>query len=270
MPGWEEVASAASGKYLILGESHGSAEAPAATAEYVCAVAKQGPVLLAIEFSSRDNAGFQRAWNAPHAEFRQRLFAEVSDWGTRPDGVASTAMLTMLERLHALKTAGRQIDIVAFNGASGDAQRAAFAELPGQEPHEAAQAANIREAAQARGFVHIVVLGGNLHARKTPTTLRGLAVRPMANLLARSDRVISLNMHSEGGETWSCYLKPEAAIDPAKPITNGMIECGPSSSGASRPELPRGFHLDASLAPGRYDGVFALGPVTASPPPSRN
>lgn len=268
LPGWQEVADEARGKYLVLGESHGSAEAPAATAEYVCAVAEDGPVLLAIEFSSPDNAGFRRAWAKPHDELRAALFTEVSDWGTRQDGVASLAMLEMLERLHALKEAGRTIDIVAFNGANGDAQRAAFAGLPGQEPHEAAQAANIREAAQARDYAHVVVLVGGFHAEKLPAVLGDTPTRPMANLLAPADRVVSLNMHSDGGETWSCQLAVGADFDPAKPVTTDMVSCKAHEAGASSPAMERGFHLNRSASPQRYDGVFALGPVSASPPPS--
>lgn len=268
MPGWEAVAGEALGNYLVLGESHGSSEAPAAVAEYACAVASDGPVLVAIEFDSAANAGWQRAWNAPHSEFRKMLFAEISEWGRRSDGVASVAMLALVERLHALKSAGADIDLVAFNGARNDAQRAAFAELPGQESHEAAQAANIREAAQARDYAHVVVLVGNLHARKSPVSVAGQTFRPMAMLLAEPHRVISLTMHTDGGETWNCQLAEDALPEPGKPITDDMLDCSAHAIGASRSDRARGFHLDATLAADVYDGVFALGPVSASPPPS--
>ena len=268
MPGWEEVAQASADKYLVLGEAHGSAEAPTATAELVCSLAQDGPVLLAIEFSSSTNAAWQRAWAAPHAEFRARLFAEVSEWGERNDGVASEAMLAMLVRLHALKDAGADIDIVAFNGARDDAQRAAFAGLPGQEPHEAAQAANIREAGQQRDYGHVVVLVGNLHAEKTPITLNGIDIRPMANLLAEADRIVSLAMHTDGGETWGCQLGADVEFDPGKPITTEMLDCSAQRIGPDRDPRTRGFHLDPAMASRGFDGVFALGPVTASPLPA--
>ncbi|AWW73618.1 hypothetical protein CD351_04150 [Erythrobacter sp. KY5] len=270
LPGWEAVASEARGKYLVLGESHGTLEAPAATAEYVCAVAEDGPVLLAIEFSSPDNDGFQRAWAKPHDEFRTALFAEVPDWGARQDGVASLAMLEMLERLHALKEAGRDIDIVAFNGANGDAQRAAFAGLPGQEPHEAAQAANIREAAQSRDYAHVVVLVGGFHAEKLPAVLGQTPTRPMANLLAPANRVVSLVMHSDGGESWSCQLAIGADFDPTEPVTSDMVSCKAHPAGPSRPPMERGFHLSKVTEPQSYDGVFALGKISASPPPTND
>ena len=267
MPGWEEVARASEGRYLVLGETHGTVEAPAMLAEYVCALADNGPVLVGIEFTSTTNAAFQRAWAAPHGAFRQTLFAQVSEWGERSDGVASTAMLAMLERLHALKEAGAQIDIVAFNGANGDAQRAAFAGLPGQEPHEAAQAANIREAAQGRPYSHVVVLVGSFHAGKQAVTLGGVETRPMAMLLAERERVLSLAMHTGGGATWNCQLAVDADFDPTVPVTDDMVECASHAIAPNRTERERGFHLDSEMSQHGYDGVFALGPVTASPPP---
>ena len=266
LPGWEAIANEAQGKYLIFGETHGSSESPEAVAEYVCAVADSGPVLVALEFSSETDPAWQRAWAAPHEEFRETLLDEVSDWGERRDGVASAAMLAMVERLHALKTAGRDIDIVAFNGARSDAQRAAFAPLPGQEPHEAAQAANIRAASLQRRYAHVVVLAGNLHATKMPLTVRETSVRPMAMLLAEPGRVVSLDMHGEGGTTWSCQLVTEPK--PGEPVTDDMVECRDFPIGASRPARTRGFHLDPAMAEWGFDGVFALGPVSASPPPA--
>ncbi len=266
LPAWEDVANEAHGKYLIFGEAHGSAEAPDAVAEYVCAVAEEGPVLLAIEFSAATDDGFQRAWAASVEKFRETLFAEIPEWGQRQDGVASGAMLSMLERLHVLKSSGRAIDIVAFNGAKNDAQRAAFAELPGQESHEAAQAANIREAAQMRAYRHVVVLVGGLHAQKFPTTVGSHAIRPMAMLLDRKEQVISLRMNTAGGESWSCQLREGLEIDPSKPVTDEMIDCRAYSEVASREVLERGLYLDDRLYPGRYDGAFALGPITASAP----
>ena len=266
LPGWEEVAERAAGKYLVLGESHGTAESPMATVEYVCAVARDGPVLLAIEFSSTSNEAFQRAWRLPHAGFREALIAEVPEWGERQDGVSSVAMLEMLVRLHALKEAGHVIDIVAFNGASGDAQRAAFAGLPGQEPHEAAQAANIRAAAQQRDYSHVVVLVGRFHSRKVAGQAGAEQVRPMAMLLAEPDRVISLGIHTSGGESWGCELRTDIEIDFTRPITDDMVRCGASRYGASQPPREAGFHFDETLASVGLDGEFALGAVTASPP----
>lgn len=267
LPGWEDVAARSRGGYLVLGENHGSREAPAATGELVCILARDGPVLLAIEFAASSNGAWQTAWAAPHAQFRQRLLDLVPAWGSRKDGVASVAMLAMVEGLHALKEAGAPIDIVAFNGASDDAQIAAFAELPGQQPHEAMQAANIRKAAQRREYAHVVVLVGSLHASKARTRVRGIEIRPMAMLLAAPERVVALGMNTQGGTSWSCRLDEDAQLVPGAPITDDMIECGSHRQAADLPPLAPGFHFAASRRDGRYDGVFAVGPVTASPPP---
>jgi len=167
VPGWEALLAASEDDVIIFGELHGTAEAPAAVAEIVCAAASEGPVLLAIEWNARDNDGLQTAWVGSHDSFPEALNAHAAGWNDRQDGVGSQAMLDMLVRLHALKAAGRDIDIAAFNGARDDVQEAMFEELPGQEPHEMRQATNIDAAVNRRSYRHIFVLVGSLHAKKT-------------------------------------------------------------------------------------------------------
>lgn len=270
MPGWQELASEADGKYLIFGELHGTVEAPLAVGEYVCAAAQQGPVLLAIEFSATSNDAFQRAWSAPPEKFRETVFRELPQWGKRNDGVASEAMLAMLQRLHLLKSSGRRIDIVAFNGAKNDTQRAAFADLPGQEPHEAAQAANIRIASMAADYRHVVILAGGLHAKKSPSTIRAVEMRPMAMMLSYPQQVVSLRMHSTGGEAWYCTLREDVQLKPDTAVTHELLDCSGHKEKASSTYLERGFYIDKSVYPDAFDGVFELGRITASPPPSKD
>ena len=89
----------------------------------------------------------------------------------------------------------------------------------------------------------------------------------MAMLLAPPDRVVSLAMNSAGGETWSCRLRPDFELDATKPIPGDAIVCGANSIGPDNQVLSRGFHLDTPDRTSRFDGVFALGAITASPPP---
>src|SRR3546814_20260999 len=76
-------------------------------------------------------------------------------------------MFALLVRLHGLKEAGVAVDVAAFNGMRDDAQRARLAGLPGQGPHEAAQAENIRDAAAAGDYDRLLILVGSFHARKS-------------------------------------------------------------------------------------------------------
>jgi hypothetical protein len=221
-------------------------------------------VLVAIEFDSPMNAQWQKAWATP-GDLSTSMHIELPTvFGYRPDGVASQAMLDMLSRLHALKNAGAQIDLVAFNGPRDAEQRKRFADLPSQEPHEAAQAENIREAASARSYRHVVVLVGSVHAQKAPVALGDTKFAPMATKLAPPEQVISLRMDRSGGSAWNCIMKPEAAIS-GRPPTMQDLDCSAHEGAGLGPSRDRPS-MGLSPQPG-FDGYYFVGATNASPPP---
>lgn len=262
LPGWSEVAEASKSKFLIFGETHGTLESPRAVQEFVCQVASD-PVLLAVELDSSANDELQSAWKGegrtPLPEVLRQTMAG------RLDGVGSQAMFDMVVRLWGLKQLGAQIDIVAFNGAKDSDQAAQFAHLPGQEPHEAAQAENIRTAAAKRQYRHVVVLVGSLHAQKSVVEIGDRRFEPMAMKLAPSDQVVSLRMEHAGGTAWNCRLKTETP-PPDRAILQSDLDCSPHSVSGSQNQEPAMVLKD--FADGSFDGVFSVGPVSASPPPT--
>ncbi|HEX8062893.1 MAG TPA: hypothetical protein VF535_06725, partial [Allosphingosinicella sp.] len=180
--GWSRVAARKT-PYIIFGEVHGTRESPAFVEATACGLAAKGArVLVGVEHNATDDPALQAAWSLPDAQFPAALRA--LGWAGRKDGVASQAMFELLLRLHRLKERGRRIDVVAFNGARDAEQRERFKDLPGQGPHEAAQAENVRRAAEAKRYDHVLVLVGNLHARKQPVTRGGMSFEPMAMRLA--------------------------------------------------------------------------------------
>lgn len=266
--GWADVV-ARDPDYVVFGELHGTNEAPAFVENLICAEAERGQrVLLAVEHSSWQNAAWQDAWSLPHDAFRQAL--PGLGWRKREDGVASEAMWRLVLAAHALKDSGAAIDIVAFNGARDDAQRTRFRELPGQGPHEAAQAENIAEAAGRKPYDRVIVLVGNLHAENAPLSIGGPEFEPMAVRLRRYGSVVSLGMRHAGGESWSCQLPPETKLAPGQRVTDDMIECAAFRGGAEGAS-DKGSHIavddlsDPQLSR-RFDGIFWVGPITASPP----
>ncbi len=264
LPGWEDVARASKGKFLIFGELHGTSEGPKAVQEFVCQVAHK-PVLLALELDSPRNEGLQTAW-AQDAPSETALVEELREiFSNRLDGMGSQALLEMVRRLWALKQSGAQIDVVAFNGSKNAEQAAQFLNLPGQEPHETAQAENIRIAAESRAYEHVVVLVGNLHARKTLVVTGGVSFEPMAMKLAPSDQVIALRMEYAGGTAWNCQLKP--SVNPTeRKILQSDFDC--SAHPVRGEEVTEPGMRIAPFADGSYDGVYSLGIVNASPPPT--
>lgn len=268
--GWDAVV-ARDTDFVVFGELHGTTEAPAFVERLICAEAMQGRrVLLAVEHSSLYNTGLQAAWELPHDAFRAAL-PEVG-WRGQDDGVGSEAMLQMVLDAHALKDGGASVDIVAFNHTKDDAQRARFADLPSQGPHEAAQAENIAEAAARIEYERVIVLVGRTHAEIAPLRLSsgGPAFEPMAVRLRGYGTVLSLGMKHAGGETWGCALAPGTKLTPGQAVTKDMITCSASRAGAEgssdrAPHITVGNLDDPQLAR-RFDGTFWVGPITASPP----
>ncbi|WP_156318124.1 hypothetical protein [Porphyrobacter sp. AAP60] len=266
--GWDEVV-ARDPDFVVFGELHGTREAPALVQSLICAEAKREQrMLLAVEHSSWQNAAWQEAWALPHDAFRAAL--PDLGWRGRDDGVASKAMLALVTGAHALKDQGAAIDIVAFNGARDDAQRARFNDLPAQGPHEAAQAENIAEAAALKDYDRVIVLVGNLHAEIAPLSIGGPDFDPMAVRLRSYGSVLSLGMRHAGGENWSCQLAPGTKLAPGQEVTDDMITCAASRAGAEgssdrAPHITVGNLAEPQLAR-RFDGTFWLGPISASPP----
>jgi hypothetical protein len=266
--GWAALAARKT-LYVIFGEVHGTRESPAFLGATACGLAAKGErLLVAVEHSATDDDRLQAAWALPDASFPRGL--RQLGWAGREDGVASQAMFAMLLRLHALRSRGLQIDVAAFNGARDEEQRTRFKDLPGQGPHEAAQAENIRHAAGKKRYDHVLVLIGNLHARKRPVERGGATFEPMAMRLAPASAITSLNMAHAGGSMWNCLLKPGAGLEPGKPVTSADVECADHPAKGAV-DLHRSPFVSLGAAPGdddaaAYDGFFWLGKVTGSPP----
>jgi hypothetical protein len=256
-------------RYIIFGESHGTREGPAFVGATACGLARKGErLLVAVEHYVGDDEALQAAWKLPRSQFPSGLLR--MGWKGRSDGVGSEAMFELLTRLHALKSDGRRIDVVAFNGSRNDEQRERFKDLPGQGPHEAAQAENIRLAAQAKAYDHVLVLVGNLHARKRPVVRGNATFEPMAMRLAPPGAITSLLMEHGPGTTWGCRMNPGFVLDPGKVPAPNAVDCASHSAGGiaglDKPPFVALGTLPGSDRDPAYDGFFWVGPITGSPP----
>lgn len=266
--GWMEIASL-NPKYVVFGELHGTQEAPTFVGNTLCGLAmSRERLLLAVEHSSFDNDKLQAAWLLPTDKFRRVL--PSTGWEGRDDGVASHAMFAMVVRAHELSQRGLPIDIVAFNGPRDAAQRAKWAHLPSQGPHEAAQAENIHIAGSAKPYDRVLVLVGNLHAEKQSVDMGSGAFEPMAMHLGKLGRMVSLNMRYADGYSWSCQLRADFVVQGAGPIPDEAIDCAkhPQRGESDLERLPF-INVDRGLATtgsSNYDGFFWVGPISASEP----
>lgn len=266
--GWAAVARQKA-DIVVFGELHGTEQSPRFIGQLACALAARGQrVLVAVEHGVTLAAAWQAAAQLPPGQFEAALAAK--GWAGRADGIGSKAYFDMLVRLQLLKTRGLAVDVTPFAGFVDKAQNERFAHLPGQGGYEAAMAENIAKAAKAGKYDLVLVLVGNLHARKEAIVRGAVSFEPMTMQLARRAKVVSLDMRYGPGTSWICQLKPGVIPGPQRPVSADEMACGNSATagypgffGSPRIELASD---EQAGKPRPYDGVFWLGPVSGSAP----
>jgi hypothetical protein len=266
--GWDSIAKL-NPKFVVFGETHGTTESAQFFGRVASALALNGKrVLVAVELSAFNNADIQSAWNGAPDQFEDKLTS--AGWSGRRDGVGSVSMLEMLTQLHSLKARGAKLSLVAFNGFSNDAQRLRLDTPGSQAGHEAAQAENIKHAAQQGKFDYTLVLVGKLHARKKGVVNVGPAFEPMAMHLQKAGKLVSLAMLSADGTAWNYILNENISLGPDDKVTTDMLDCG-NHKLLGTANLHKEQKIVVGWPPGEtndgnYDGYYWLEGVTGSPP----
>lgn len=240
LPGADVLFSRPGVRFILLGEMHGTTEAPALFRDLVCAAAAgKRPVVVGLERPSREQAAIDAFLAADnHAAATDTLLAE-SGWGTF-DGRSSRAMLSLMEALRELKLKGRISDVMAFDDSR-----------PGTSNAERDQrmASALGAAAGRHANALVLALTGNLHASKK--LIEGFGSYPFMAMLLPAAQTVSLFVSDQGGEAW----------------TQMQDGCRPHklrSTGGDN----RGIVLSETAAPVRgFDGTASTGlPATASAP----
>jgi hypothetical protein len=223
---------------VILGEIHGTAEVPALVGDVLAsALADGGPLLLALEIPSSHQAQLDRYLEGAGSRAEREALFGHRFWGFR-DGRSSVAMLALLDRVRALRAAGHALEVLAFDVAE-----------PGAGPErEATLAANLAAALRRPDAPPVLVLTGNLHARRAIGTPFDPSLELMAWRL-RELAPLSLNVRAPTGSAWVC-----------------APECGVLRLGEDRePGEPSLRLFDVPSSAG-YDGEVTLARFTASMP----
>lgn len=254
--GCAEIASVpesllARGSMLLFGDVHGSREAPAFFAEAVCHASAGRPLMVGLEIPQSEQARVDRFLGSAGAE------ADAADLLAGPfwtddfqDGRRSQAMAALLDRIRALRSAGRRIAVVLI-----DVEKVKV----GPDRDERL-AENLARGFQAHPDALAMVFVGNLHAMATVGTPWDPAFKPMAvHLRERKATVRSLDLSSPGGSAWMCYLEDGAGPD-EKPT------CGPHAWPASADHPARPGILLRPKASGAFDGVYSVSSLSTSPP----
>ena len=235
------------GTVLLLGEIHGTEQAPAFVAGVACAALAKGlPVTVGLEIDRPEDAAFQ-AYLASDggAEARRALLASPTWTREEQYGLGSRAMLGLVDRLRELAAGPGELRLVLIDRHEP------------QDERDRAMAERLAEASEARPGDFVVVLTGNLHNRLTRGTPWNAELEPMGYQLVRlrpEARIVSLDMAHPGGTAWVCF--------PGPPRDCGVKELSGPEDATGR----TGIELLDDAAGKPFSGRYFTGPITASEP----
>lgn len=244
----------APGTVLLVGEMHGTEEAPAFVRDVACAALEDGlSVTVGLEIDRADDDGYQAYLRSDgSAAARERLLASPFWSREFQDGRGSVAMLELMESLRAQRGSSEE------GGAGEGRLRLLLIDRPeAGTGRDAAMAERVGEAVGARPEDLFVILTGNIHNRLTKGMPWDDELEPMGYRLRRAHpdaRIASLDMAYPGGSAWVCF--GNAPSDCKAQELGGL----PEAAGRSGVEI----HEEPAGEP--YSGRYFTGRLTASPP----
>jgi hypothetical protein len=242
IPGLETAAKP--GRLVILGEIHGTAEAPAFVADAACQLARQARVHVGLELPAADNPALEAFLFGNEdpllggATFRREY----------QDGRTSQAMLGLLRKLRAARRSGLSIEVFFFD----DPDRL------GIEHRDEAMAENIAaQRARAPSDIFLIEVG-NYHAKTSPGAPWDVSRHWMASYLVERDKsVVTLDVRGPVGTSWVCYTPKKESCG---------VHKGGTAEGRALPPGPVKRSVILGGALDGYDGIFVVESLTASPP----
>lgn len=187
---------------LVLGELHGTQEAPAVLAGLAQALAARGEVLVGLEIPAAEQPALE-AWLASDGGVAARRALLAGPFWQQPvarsDGRRSEAMLALLDDLRRLRRTQPTLRVLAYDHrGSNDVTR------------DQAMAAALRRAHLAAPQSRLLVLTGNYHARRVPpqhVSANGVPLpappAPMAGQLADL-ALATVDLGARRGSFWAC------------------------------------------------------------------
>jgi len=215
---------------ILIGETHGTEQAPAFVGGLVCSLVKTGrQVILALERSSTEQPAMNRYLeSAGSPADQQALLDKESPWGySLQDGRSSQAVLTLIEQMRRLRSAGHQVAVLAM-------QRDIDLKLPQAKsplkltPEASGLFSRLNDRGMADSLAYmavlkpdytIVALAGSYH---TASQVRpGVPPRqqPMGQVLAEMLPVYVIGLSTaEGGTSWFCTSREDCGSHQVRPF----------------------------------------------------
>lgn len=222
-------------RIVLVGEVHGTREAPAVAGSILCAARRDGaPVTLALEAAPADGQPQVDAYLAsPGADADRAELLTAPMWAD-PVARGSTAVFELVETARRLGVRVVLFDVATARSGPTDGER------------EQGMAGALAHAAAGGRVVALTGLG---HADRTGFTSLRVA---SAVMRLPPDSTVALAPMVSGGEAWGCRGVPPS--------------CGSQPLPVRRAVSPRAIVMDPRLRAG-FDGGYSVGaPFTAAAP----
>jgi len=226
-------------RIVMVGEVHGTQEAPAVAGSILCASHRAGrPATLALEAAPADGQAQIDTYLASEGSEADRTALRTAAMWADPFARSSEAVLDLVETARRLKARVVLFDVTRPRSGPTDGER------------EQGMAGALAQAAEGGRVVALTGLG---HADRT-----GFTSLKVASAIMRlpPETTVALAPIVSGGEAWGCRGTPPACKGQPLPVR--------------RPVGPRAIALDPTVREG-FDGGYSVGgPFTASPPTRQN
>ncbi|MEQ8404378.1 MAG: hypothetical protein RKE49_04710 [Oceanicaulis sp.] len=254
--GSQALLAETAGQVLVVGELHGTNEAPGFAGSLTClALSQDETVTLALEIPADDQPALDVYLASEGGESDSRAMFEgfSSSFWTWSDGRSSQAMLRLIDGVRGWRGAGMPVSLQAID--AGDADYLA-AEDP-QEP-TIRDRAMIRRALAAQAETdRVIVLVGNIHARRTALVSGDMRIETMGTL-SEPGRLALVNTLYGEGEAWNCTMPDGELVCGAREIFQGPV--------SGEPRVLSGAEAEALNTYAAYDHFVYLGSASVSPP----
>jgi hypothetical protein len=232
------------GVTLLLGEIHGTEEAPRAVETWVCqAAARDLPVLVALEIPRSEQDRIDRFLaSAGDEAARADLLSGVFWTRTYQDGRSSRAMASLLAALHQSRRSGVDVRVSALD-------------IDGAGDRDAAMAGRLADEIRGEPRRFAIALAGNWHTRLIAGAPWDTDYRPLGlqlRELAPGAEIVSFDLAHSGGSAWVCY-----SADAADCAVRRLKGDGRASAS---------IELVAAAGPAPFSGRQNLGEIHASLP----
>lgn len=234
---------------VVVGEMHGTREAPALVAALAGHMVESKPLTVALEIPAQEQTRIDAYLASDGSVAAQHELLGGAFWRRpheRSDGRRSEAIVGLIAQLRALHAAHPTLRVLAFDDNTFFDQ---------ERSRDALMADALRSAFLARPEARLLVLTGNYHARlDQPHQVKSgdrwiQPPPPMAGML-QDLGVVSIYLAARAGEYWGCRSPEHPCGSLALRVPPGrgaddrqvsVIELPPGSSFHQRVELPR-FH----------------------------